>query len=236
MHRIALVTGSSTGIGLEIVKLLSGSGIKVIATYNSSSPTYEHADVIYRKLDVTDHLACHNFLEELAGLNIKPDILINNAGIVRDSMFHKMKYEDWYHVINVNLLSLFNLTQPVFNMMKIQGYGRIVNISSVNANKGQIGQVNYCAAKAGIQGFTKALALEGARYGVTVNTISPGYTDTKMMKEIKPEILDKIIDAIPLKRLCKPEEIADLTLYLTSEHAAYVTGANYEINGGLYLS
>jgi acetoacetyl-CoA reductase len=236
MYRTALVTGSSTGIGLEIVKALSGSGVKVIATYNSSKPTYQHEDVIYRKLDITDNVECNFFLEELAGLNITPDILINNAGVARDSMFHKMKYEDWYHVINVNLLSLFNLTQPVFNMMKDQGYGRIINISSVNANKGQVGQANYCAAKAGIQGFTKVLALEGARYGVTVNTISPGYTDTKMMSTIKPETLDKIIDAIPLKRLCKPEEIAALTLYLTSEQAAYVTGANYEINGGLYLS
>jgi acetoacetyl-CoA reductase len=236
MYRTALVTGSSTGIGLEIVKALSGSGVKVIATYNSSKPTYQHEDVIYRKLDITDNVECNFFLEELAGLNITPDILINNAGVARDSMFHKMKYEDWYHVINVNLLSLFNLTQPVFNMMKDQGYGRIINVSSVNANKGQVGQANYCAAKAGIQGFTKVLALEGARYGVTVNTISPGYTDTKMMSTIKPETLDKIIDAIPLKRLCKPEEIAALTLYLTSEQAAYVTGANYEINGGLYLS
>lgn len=236
MYKTALVTGSSTGIGHEIVRALSSSGVKVIATYNSSNPAYRYEDVIYRKLDITDNVECKSFLEELDRLDITPNILINNAGVVRDSIFYKMKYEDWHHVINVNLLSLFNLTQPVFNMMKNQGYGRIVNISSVNANKGQIGQVNYCAAKAGIQGFTKALALEGAKYGVTVNTISPGYTDTKMMNTIKPEVLDKIIDAIPLKRLCKPEEIAALTLYLTSEQAAYITGANYEINGGLYLS
>lgn len=236
MNRTALVTGCSTGIGFEIVKALSNAGVKVVGTYNNSIPMYENANIIYRKLDITNNTACNLLLDELDLLNLSPDILINNAGIALDCMFHKMTYDDWFKVLNVNLLSLFNLTQPVFTLMKNKGHGRIINISSVNANKGQIGQVNYCAAKAGIQGFTRALALEGARYGITVNTISPGYTDTNMMTKMKPEILNKVVDAIPLKRLCNPEEVAALALYLASEQTAYVTGANFEINGGLHLS
>lgn len=169
-------------------------------------------------------------------MELTPGILVNNAGVVNDSMFHKMEYSDWYQVINVNLLSLFNLTQPIFSAMRNKNYSRIVNISSVNANKGQIGQANYCAAKAGILGFTKALALEGARYGITVNAISPGYTDTDMVKNVRPDVLENIIGTIPLQRLCRPDEVAALVCYLVSDNANYITGANYEINGGLYLS
>nr|WKK54383.1 3-oxo-acyl-APC-reductase [Aeromonas popoffii] len=236
MNKVALVTGCSAGIGSEIVKCLSEIGYKVIATYNNTIPNYRDERVHYRQLDVTDQFACKQLLEDLMSLELLPDILINNAGVVNDSMFHKMEYSDWYQVINVNLLSLFNLTQPIFSAMRNKNYGRIVNISSVNANKGQIGQANYCAAKAGILGFTKALALEGARYGITVNAISPGYTDTDMVKNVRPDVLENIIGTIPLQRLCRPDEVAALVCYLVSDNANYITGANYEINGGLYLS
>ena len=236
MNKVALVTGCSAGIGSEIVQGLSGIGYKVIATYNNTIPIYRDEKVFYRQLDVTDKSSCEQFLDDLKSLQLTPDVLVNNAGVVNDCMFHKMEYRDWHQVLNVNLLSLFNLTQPIFSAMRNKNYGRIVNISSVNANKGQIGQVNYCAAKAGILGFTKALALEGARYGITVNAISPGYTDTDMVKHIRPDVLEQIIGTIPLQRLCRPDEVAALVCYLVSDNANYITGANYEINGGLYLS
>lgn len=236
MNKVALVTGCSTGIGSEIVKRLSGIGYKVVATYNNTIPIYRDEKIFYRQLDVTDKCSCEHLLDDLKSLRLTPDVLVNNAGVVNDCMFHKMEYSDWHQVLNVNLLSLFNLTQPIFSAMRNKNYGRIVNISSVNANKGQIGQTNYCAAKAGILGFTKALALEGARYGVTVNAISPGYTDTDMVKHIRPDVLENIIGTIPLQRLCRPDEVAALVCYLVSDDANYITGANYEINGGLYLS
>ncbi|MCO4198564.1 3-oxoacyl-ACP reductase [Aeromonas hydrophila] len=236
MNKVALVTGCSAGIGAEIVKCLSEIGYKVIATYNNTIPNYRDEKVLYRQLDVTDQFSCKQLLEDLISLDLAPDVLVNNAGVVNDSMFHKMEYSDWYQVINVNLLSLFNLTQPIFSAMRNKNYGRIVNISSVNANKGQIGQANYCAAKAGILGFTKALALEGARFGITVNAISPGYTNTEMVKNVRPDVLENIIGTIPLQRLCRPDEVAALVCYLVSDNANYITGANYEINGGLYLS
>ncbi|MBW3530950.1 acetoacetyl-CoA reductase [Shewanella sp. NKUCC06_TVS] len=234
--RVALVTGGTKGIGAAIVNSLSNSGCFVVATYNTTEPNCKKDNVIFKKLDVTCAKSCHQLLTELDEENAYPDILINNAGITKDAMFHKMTSEAWKDVINVNLLSLFNLTQPIFIKMKEKGFGRIVNISSINANKGQIGQVNYCAAKAGIQGFTKALALEGARYGVTVNTISPGYTETSMVSAIKPEILDKIKQTIPTGRLAHVDEVAAAVCYLVSDLAAYTTAANIEVNGGMYSS
>jgi acetoacetyl-CoA reductase len=234
--KTALVTGGSTGIGFATVKSLTKSGFKVVAAYNETTPKQAIDNVVFKKLDITSRSSCLELLTELDNLDLFPSTLVNNAGITSDSMFHNMSYEAWLQVINVNLISLFNLTQPIFTRMREKKYGRIINISSVNANKGQAGQVNYCAAKAGIQGFTKALAQEGARYGITVNTISPGYTDTSMVENIKPEILDKIKQSIPMGRLASPDEIAAQVNYLTTELAGYITGANFQINGGMYSS
>lgn len=236
MKKVALVTGGTKGIGAAIVNSLSKSGYLVVATYNTTLPPGECENVIFEKLDVSCSEDCIKLLAKLDVDSIFPSILVNNAGITNDVMFHKMTSEVWKEVINVNLLSLFNLTQPIFVKMRERGFGRIVNISSINANKGQIGQVNYCAAKAGIQGFTKALALEGAKYGVTVNTISPGYTETSMVSAIKPEILDKIKQAIPAGRLAHVDEVAAAVCYLVSDLAAYTTAANIEVNGGMYSS
>lgn len=236
MNRIALVTGGSRGIGLAIVNILSRNGCKVIATYRETKPVEPINNVLFKKLDISNQEECSTFLNELDDLQLFPNILVNNAGITIDGMFHKMKPEAWEKVINVNLMSLFYLTQPIFTRMRENKFGRIINISSINANKGQAGQANYCAAKAGIQGFTKALALEGARHGVTVNTVSPGYTQTDMVANINAEVLEKIKQSIPLGRLAHVDEVAAQVNYLTSEVAAYITGANFSINGGMYFS
>jgi acetoacetyl-CoA reductase len=162
-------------------------------------------------------------------------VLINNAGITRDGVFRRMSPNDWYAVINTNLNSVFNVTRQVIEGMMERGWGRIINISSVNALKGQFGQTNYSAAKAGMHGFTKALAQETVKKGVTVNTISPGYVDTDMVRSIKAEVLESIVTSIPMGRLARPEEIAGLVAYLASDDAGYITGANISINGGLHM-
>ncbi|KZN58233.1 hypothetical protein N473_05690 [Pseudoalteromonas luteoviolacea CPMOR-1] len=236
MEKVALVTGGSKGLGLAIVESLSKSCDKVIATYNKTNPKIALPNVVFKQLDISSKQECDLLLSELKEENIFPNILVNNAGITQDGMFHKMDFDAWQSVITTNLTSLFHLTQPVFKQMRELGFGRIINISSVNANKGQMGQVNYCASKAGIQGFTKALALEGAAKGVTVNTISPGYCETDMVAAIPSDVLDKIKNSIPQKRLGQPNEVASLVNFLVSTEAEYITGANLEINGGLYSS
>jgi acetoacetyl-CoA reductase len=236
VRKVALVTGGATGIGAAIVAKLASSGITVVATYNSTIPKEKYENVIYKKLDISSVEDTQQFLKELDKLNLEPNILVNNAGITCDMMFHRMTFEAWKQVIEINLLSLFNLTQPVFKRMRDNKYGRIVCISSVNANKGQVGQVNYCSSKAGVQGFTKALSLEGASHGITVNTVSPGYTQTEMVNNIKPEVLEKIKSTIPMNRLCSVEEVASLVNYLVGDDSGYISGANFEINGGLYFS
>jgi len=163
------------------------------------------------------------------------DILVNNAGITRDGVFKRMSESDWYDVINTNLNSVFNVTRQVIEGMVERSWGRIINISSVNALKGQFGQTNYSAAKAGMHGFSKALAQEVVKKGVTVNTISPGYVETDMVRAIKPDVLKAIVDQIPMGRLAQPEEVAGLIAYLASEEAGYITGANISINGGLHM-
>lgn len=234
MQKVAIVTGGSKGIGAAIVKRLNEAGYQVVSTYNKTLPESFIDGVIYKELDITGRSDCLSFVEGLVKEKLIPSLLVNNAGITKDAMFHRMDAQDWHDVINVNLLSLFNLTQPVYKLMKESNNGKIISVSSVNANKGQAGQTNYCASKAGIQGFTKALALEAARYGINVNSISPGYTETDMVKNIRTDILDTIIDEIPLKRLCKVEEIAEQVLFLASDAGNYITGANVEVNGGLY--
>jgi len=228
-----LVTGGSRGIGLAVVEKMASLGNQVIYTFKNESAHVHLPNVTCYKLDITDKNACDEFYTYLS-LNIgMPHVLINNAGITSDKPFHKMTHEEWLSVINVNLVSLFNITQPAFSHMRSNLFGRIINISSVNAHKGQFGQTNYCASKAGILGFTKALALEGAAKGVTVNSISPGYTETDMIKKIGIDILDNIKGKIPNGRFATPGEIANLVAFLASTDAGYINGSDYAINGAL---
>ena len=231
-----IVTGGSRGIGAEIIKNLTNKGHTVDYTY-SRLPAIEKDTNFLRghMIDVNDREATQLFVNKLVKENRCPDVLINNAGITKDKMFHRMGYEDWRNVIETNLLSLHNITQPVFKIMRQKMYGKIINISSINAHKGQLGQANYSASKAGIIGFTKSLALEGARYGITVNSISPGYTETDMVAKMNGEVLNSIIGNIPLGRLGKPSDVANTAAFLMSEYADYITGADIPVNGGLYL-
>jgi len=244
-QRIALVTGGMGGLGEAICMKLERMGIKVVVTYSPTNTKYKdwlkemegqgHQFSAYA-CDVTDFESCARTVAEVARGLGPIDILINNAGITRDMTFKKMTKVDWDAVIHTNLDSVFNVTKPVVDGMVERGWGRVINVSSVNGQKGAFGQTNYSAAKAGIHGFTKALALEVARKGVTVNTISPGYIGTKMVTAIPKEILDsKILPQIPIGRLGKPDEVAGLIIYLCSEEAAFVTGANISINGGQHM-
>ena len=242
--RVAFVTGGMGGIGTAICKRLAGNGTKVVA---NCLPGYERQDewlnmmradgygVFAAEGNVEDYESCAEMMYRVRATYGPIDVLVNNAGITRDGVFKRMSPSDWYAVINTNLNSVFNVTRQVIEGMMERGWGRIVNISSVNALKGQFGQTNYSAAKAGMHGFTKALAQEVVKKGVTVNTISPGYVDTEMVRSIKAEVLKGIVDAIPMGRLARPEEIAGLVSYLASEDAGYITGANISINGGLHM-
>lgn len=232
--RNVLVTGGSRGIGRAIVEVLESAGYHVTYTFHSGRRLDGLSSLGY-KLDITDRSSCLNMLAELERQSRYPEILINNAGICKDNFFHKMNYCEWNSVLVTNLISLYHITQPVFSRMRDSGYGRIVNISSVNAHRGQLGQVNYCASKAGILGLTKALALEGARFGITVNSISPGYTDTDMTALIREDIREGIQAAVPLARFAEPKEIAKAVLFLISEDSSYITGTDFHVNGGLYI-
>jgi acetoacetyl-CoA reductase len=243
--RIALVTGGMGGLGEAICIKLAALGDTVITTF---SPGNAKADQWVREMrergfdfrayacDVSDWNSCAACVARV-GAEIGPvDVLVNNAGITRDMTFRKMDRVNWDAVMHTNLDSIFNMTKQVCDGMVDRGWGRIINISSVNGQKGAFGQTNYSAAKAGMHGFTKALALEVARKGVTVNTISPGYIGTQMVMAIPRDVLDsKIIPQIPMGRLGKPEEVAGLVAYLASEEAAFVTGANIAINGGQHM-
>ena len=244
-QRIALVTGGMGGLGEAICMKLERMGVKVIVTYSPSNAKYKdwlhemesqgHRFYAY-PCDVTDYESCQKAIAQIQKDHGPVDILINNAGITRDMTFKKMTKTDWDAVMRTNLDSCFNMTKQVMDGMVDRGWGRVINVSSVNGQKGAFGQTNYSAAKAGIHGFTKALALEVARKGVTINTISPGYIGTKMVTAIPKEILDsKILPQIPIGRLGKPDEVAGLIIYLCSEEAAFVTGANISINGGQHM-
>ena len=246
-RRIALVTGGVGGIGTGVCKRLAADGCFVIANYaipgtedrwldDMKAAGFNGKDSALAFGDVADFDAMTRMTAEIVAQHGPVDILVNCAGITRDSTFRKMTPEQWHSVININLNSVFNVTRQVIEGMCERGWGRIINMSSVNAVKGQYGQTNYSAAKAGMHGFTKALALEVARKGVTVNTISPGYIGTKMVMAIPQEVLDsKIIPQIPMARLGKPEEVAGLVAYLSSDEAAFLTGANIAINGGQHM-
>lgn len=245
MKKIALITGANGGIGSSITQALVDAGFRVIATYYPAAEesakewfvenNYSTDTVQLFPLDVTDTAFCKETLSALLEKEGHIDVLVNNAGITKDTTFKRMTAEQWKDVIDTNLNSLFNVTQPLFDAMCQRGNARIINITSVNGLKGQFGQTNYSAAKAGMIGFTKALAAEGARSGVTVNAIAPGYTGTAMVEAINPEILETIKAEIPMRRLAQPQEIAAAVAFLASDAAAYITGETLSVNGGLYM-
>lgn len=240
MARTALVTGGSRGIGAAISLALKEAGYTVVANYagneEKANAFTAETGIHTVKFDVGDYDACVEGIaksEELAGGPI--DILVNNAGITRDGMFHKMTPEQWNDVIRVDLTSLFNMTRPVIEGMRERGFGRVINISSINGEKGQMGQVNYSSAKAGVIGFTKALAQENARKGVTVNCIAPGYINTDMVAAMPEKVLESIVAGIPVQRLGEADEIGKAVAYLAGDDAGFMTGAVMSINGGQYM-
>ena len=243
-QKVALVTGAMGGLGTAICQELAKAGHKVVAAYH---PQFDDKDAWLASMaeagfndfvcvagDVSVLEDCQKMVAEAEEACGQVDILVNNAGITRDKMFAKMERDGWDAVIATNLTSLFNMTKQVSAKMAGRGWGRIINISSVNGVKGQAGQTNYSAAKAGVIGFTKALAAELAAKGVTVNAIAPGYVATKMVMAIKPEILQTIVDSVPMKRLAKPEEIGYACVYLADDLAGFTTGITLNVNGGLY--
>ena len=242
-QKVAYVTGGMGGIGTSICQRLHRDGFKVIA---GCGPSRDHAKWIgeQKALGYTFYASVGNVgdwdstvaaVQKTRAEHGPIDVLVNNAGITRDRMFLKMTREDWDAVINTNLTSMFNVTKQVVADMVEKGWGRIIQISSVNGAKGQAGQTNYSAAKAGMHGFSMALALEMASKGVTVNTVSPGYIGTDMVKAIKPEVLEKIVGTIPVKRLGTPEEIASIVGWLAGEESGFTTGAEFAVNGGLHM-
>ena len=240
MSRVAVVTGGTRGIGAAISKALKAAGYQVAATYHANDEAAEkfkaETGVSVYKWNVSVYDDCVTGLAKVEKDLGPVDILVNNAGITRDGMFHKMAPDQWYTVINTNLNSLFNMTRPVIEGMRERGFGRIISISSVNGQKGQLGQTNYSAAKAGEIGFTKALALENASKGITVNTICPGYIATEMAKAMKKEALENVILQIPLRRLGEPEEVARCVLFLASDDAGFITGSTLSANGGQLMT
>ncbi len=240
MARVALVTGGTRGIGAAIAIALKAAGYTVAANYGGNDEaakafTAETGIAAY-KWDVSNYDACVAGIAGVEAALGPVDVLVNNAGITRDGMFHKMTKEQWDAVINTNLSSLFNMTRPVWEGMRARKFGRVICISSVNGQKGQMGQVNYSAAKAGDLGFVKALAQEGARAGITVNSICPGYIATDMVKAIDPAIIEKnILPHIPVGRLGEPEEIARAVVFLAADGAGFITGSTLSANGGQYM-
>jgi acetoacetyl-CoA reductase len=239
MARVALVTGGTRGIGRAIVERLSADGIRVAAGYSGNDAAAEalkrETGAMVIKGNVGNFIDCKHAAEAVEAELGPIDILVNNAGITRDGFFHKMTSDQWSEVIRVNMDSLFNMTRQVIEGMRDRGWGRVINISSINGQKGQVGQTNYSAAKAGMIGFTKALALENARKGVTVNCIAPGYIDTDMVAAVPEKVLEGIIAQIPVGRLGRGDEIADMVSFLVGERAGYVTGTTLSLNGGQYL-
>ncbi len=237
MARVAVVTGGTRGIGAAIAKSLSTAGYKVAANYagrDEVAAKFEaETGIKVYKWNVASYDACVDGLTKVAADLGPVEVLVNNAGITRDAMFHRMKPEQWVDVINTNLVSLFNMCRPVIEGMRERKFGRIINISSINGQKGQMGQSNYSAAKAGEIGFTKALAQENARAGVTVNAICPGYINTEMVQAVPKEVLEKsILPFIPVGRLGEPEEIARCVLFLASDDSGFITGSTLSANGG----
>lgn len=239
MSRVAIVTGGTRGIGEAISVGLKNAGYKVAATYagndEAAQKFTEKTGIPTYKFDVSDIAQCEEGVAQIAADLGPVDVLVNNAGITRDGTLHRMSFEQWNSVLQTNLSSCFNMCHCVIDGMRERGFGRIVNIGSVNGQAGQYGQVNYAAAKSGIHGFTKALALEGASKGITVNAIAPGYIDTDMVRAVPERVLEKIIATIPVGRLGHAEEIARSVLFLVSDDAGFITGSTLSINGGQHM-
>src|SRR5215471_12948517 len=239
MARVAVVTGGTRGIGAAISVGLKKAGHKVAANYAGNEAaaaafTKETGIPAY-KFDVSDYKASEDGVKRIASEQGPIEILVNNAGITRDSVLHRMTPEQWGAVISTNLTSCFNMCRLVIESMRERGFGRIVNIGSINGQAGQYGQVNYAAAKSGIHGFTKALAQEGAGRGITVNAVAPGYVDTEMVRAVPTEVLEKIIARIPVGRLGKAEDIARTVLFLVADEAGFITGSTLSVNGGQHM-
>ncbi len=239
MARVAVVTGGTRGIGEAISIALKDMGMTVAATYAGNDERArsfsQRTGIQVYKFDVADHQACLDGCSQIEADLGSVDVLVNNAGITRDTTMKRMDHSKWQDVIDTNLGGCFNMAKAVFEGMQSRGYGRIVNIGSINGQAGQYGQVNYAAAKSGIHGFTKALAQEGARNNVTVNAIAPGYIDTDMVSAVPPEVLGKIVAKIPVNRLGKASEIARGVVFLVGEDAGFVTGSTLSINGGQHM-
>ena len=239
MTRTALVTGGTRGIGAAISIALKEAGFRVVANYVGSDERAKafnaETGIPVYKWNVGDFAATAENIARIAEENAPIDVLVSNAGITRDATIGRMTEENWREVIDVNLTGTFNLVKAVFPGMRERGYGRIVSISSVNGQAGQIGQTNYSASKAGVIGFTKALALEGARYGITANVVSPGYVDTDMVAAVPEKVLEAIIAKIPVGRLGRADEIARAVVFLAGEDAGFVTGSTLSVNGGQYM-
>jgi acetoacetyl-CoA reductase len=240
MARVAVVTGGTRGIGRAISLALKDAGYKVAATYAGNEEAAQRfkseTGIPVFKFDVADFNACAEGLKAIeAELGGPVDVLVNNAGITRDATMHRMRPDQWNDVIRTNLDSCFNMARAVIEGMRGRGFGRIVNISSINGQAGQIGQTNYAAAKAGMLGFTKALAQEGASRGVTVNAVAPGYVETEMVRAVPANVLEQIVARIPVGRLGQPEEIARAVLFLVADESGFITGSTLSINGGQYM-
>jgi acetoacetyl-CoA reductase len=239
MSRVAIVTGGTRGIGRAISETLKADGFTVVANYAGNEEkarafTAETGIAAYR-WDVGDHQACVEGCARVASEVGPIDVLVNNAGITRDATLLRMSFDDWYDVMRINLGGCFNMAKGCFAGMKERGWGRIVNIGSINGQAGQYGQVNYAAAKSGIHGFTKALAQDGARFGITVNAVAPGYIDTDMVAAVPENVLEKIVARIPVGRLGRADEIARAVAFLCSDDAGFVTGSTMSINGGQHM-
>jgi acetoacetyl-CoA reductase len=239
MARVAVVTGGTRGIGRAISERLANGGYRVAATYagNDAAAQQFNAEtgIPVFKFDVSDFRACADGVRTIEAALSPIEVLVNNAGITRDATMHRMNWEQWNAVIQTNLASCFNMSRQVIEGMRARGFGRIVNIGSINGQAGQYGQVNYAAAKSGIHGFTKALAQEGAARGITVNAVAPGYVDTEMVRAVPADVLEKIIARIPVGRLGKAEDIARTVLFLVADDADFITGSTLSVNGGQHM-
>jgi acetoacetyl-CoA reductase len=239
MGRVALVTGGTRGIGAAISRALKKAGYNVAANYGGNDEAAQafkkDTKIPVFKWDVSDYVACEQGIVNVENEVGPVEVLVNNAGISRDAMFQKMSHEQWSEVIRTDLDSVFNMTRPVINGMRERSFGRVINISSINGQKGQLGLSNYCAAKAGMIGLTRALALENARKGITVNAIAPGYVATELLANVSEEVMKSIVGQIPVGRIGEPEDVARCVTFLAADEANWITGSTLTINGGAFM-